>query len=74
MSSIESLIQDYLAAAQRGDWDGAFAYMAEDVVLNVPGRSRFAGRHECRGANREYLAAALAYCGIVLDFSGLERA
>ena len=59
-SPISTLMHDYLAAARSGDWDAAFALMADDVVLTVPGRSRYAGRHEGKAALREYLSAALA--------------
>jgi uncharacterized protein len=59
MSSIEELMEAYLTAAKAGDWEAAFAYMSEDVVMNVPGRSQYAGRHEGKAANREYLAAML---------------
>jgi ketosteroid isomerase-like protein len=37
------LMTDYLAAAKRGDWDTAFGYFAEDIVVHIPGRSAFAG-------------------------------
>jgi ketosteroid isomerase-like protein len=37
------LMTDYLAAAKRGDWDSAFDFFAEDMVIHVPGRSAFAG-------------------------------
>jgi ketosteroid isomerase-like protein len=36
-------VSDYLAAAKRGDWDTAFGYFAEDILLRIPGRSAFAG-------------------------------
>jgi uncharacterized protein len=37
------VITDYLAAVQRGDWETAFAYFAEDIAMHIPGRSSLAG-------------------------------
>ena len=48
------LITDYIAAARRGDWDTAFGYFADDIVLRVPGRSSFAGERRGKAA-REYI-------------------
>jgi ketosteroid isomerase-like protein len=53
-------MSEYLAAAKHGDWDTAFGYFAEDIVLHVPGRSEFAG--ERRGK-----AAAVAYIKSIRD-------
>ena len=49
------LITDYLAAAKRGDWATAYGYFADDLVINVPGRSRFAGRHQGKEAAITYI-------------------
>ena len=54
-----ALMEDYLAAARAGDWERAFEFMSEDVVLHVPGRSAYAGRHEGKAALREFLKSAL---------------
>ena len=35
---------DYLAAAKRGDWETAFGFLADDLLINIPGRSAFAGQ------------------------------
>lgn len=51
---------DYLAAAKRGDWDTAFGYFAEDIVIHIPGRSAFAG--EARGKD-----SAVGYIQAVRD-------
>ncbi len=51
------LIGQYLAAAKRGDWDAAFAYFADDIVLHIPGRSAFAGDRRGRDAAVEYIQA-----------------
>lgn len=53
----------YLAAAKRGDWDTAFGYFADDIILRVPGRSAFAG--DQRGS-----AAAVGYIKSIRDRYG----
>jgi ketosteroid isomerase-like protein len=47
----------YLAAAKGGDWETAFGYFAEDIVIHIPGRSTFAGDHRGRGAAVGYIEA-----------------
>ena len=49
------LMSDYLAAARRGDWDTAFGYFADDIVMRVPGRSAFAGERRGRAAAMDYI-------------------
>ena len=49
------VIGAYLAAARRGDWEAAFAQLADDVVIDIPGRSAFAGRHRGRDAAVRYV-------------------
>jgi ketosteroid isomerase-like protein len=51
------LMTDYLAAAKRGDWDTAFGFLAEDVVIHIPGRAAFAGDHQGKAAARGYIQA-----------------
>jgi uncharacterized protein len=51
------LMTQYLAAAKRGDWEAAFEYFAEDIVIHIPGRSRFAGDHRGKGAVVGYIEA-----------------
>jgi ketosteroid isomerase-like protein len=46
---------DYLAAARRDDWDTAFGYFADDIVLEVPGRSTLAGVRRGKEAAVEYI-------------------
>jgi ketosteroid isomerase-like protein len=53
------LIGEYLAAMERGDRDAAVAFYADEVVMHVPGRSRFAGTRRGREAVREYVQAAV---------------
>jgi ketosteroid isomerase-like protein len=50
------LMADYLAAAKRGDWDTAFGFFAEDIVIHIPGRS-FAGDRRGRDAAVGYIRA-----------------
>ena len=54
------LMQRYLAAARRGDWSTAFSFFAEDIVIHIPGRFRFAGTHRGRDAAKRYIESALA--------------
>ena len=49
------LMTDYLAAAKRGDWDKAFGYFAEDIMMRVPGRSEFAGDRRGKDAAVGYI-------------------
>jgi ketosteroid isomerase-like protein len=51
------LMTDYLAAVKRGDWDTAFGYFADDIVIHIPGRSSFAGDHRGKEAARRYIEA-----------------
>jgi ketosteroid isomerase-like protein len=46
---------DYLDAARRGDWDTAFGYFSEDIVMRVPGRSRLAGERRGKQAAVDYI-------------------
>ena len=55
--SARELINDYLAAARRGDWDTASGYFADDLVVHIPGRSSFAGDRKGKAAAREYIEA-----------------
>ena len=50
-------MSDYLAAAQRGDWETAFGYFADDIVVHIPGRSSFAGDHRGKDAVVDYIQA-----------------
>jgi ketosteroid isomerase-like protein len=58
--SARDVIARYLAAMERGDRDAAVACYAEDVVMHVPGRSRWAGERRGREAVLAYLRAAVA--------------
>lgn len=49
------LMTEYLAAAKEGDWDTALAYLAEDIVFHIPGRSTFAGDQRGKDAAAEYI-------------------
>jgi ketosteroid isomerase-like protein len=56
----EGVMQRYVAAARRGDFDAAFAMFAEDIVFRIPGRSSFSGEHRGREAAMAYINAARA--------------
>jgi uncharacterized protein len=49
------VMSDYLAAARRGDWDAAFGYFAEDIQVQIPGRSAFAGDWRGKDAAMNYI-------------------
>ena len=49
------LMTDYLAAAKRGDWDTAFGFLADDLMINIPGRSAIAGRQHGKQAAVGYI-------------------
>lgn len=46
---------DYLAAAKRGDWDTAFGFLADDLLIHIPGRSAFAGQRFGKAAAVDYI-------------------
>jgi uncharacterized protein len=46
---------EYLGAARRGDWDTAFGFFADDIVMHVPGRSSFAGERLGKDAAVDYI-------------------
>ena len=49
------LMTDYLAAAKRGDWDTAFRFLADDLLIHIPGRSAFAGQRCGKAAAVDYI-------------------
>ena len=55
--SARELINDYLAAARRGDWDTASGYFADDLVVHIPGLSSFASDGKGKAAAMEYIEA-----------------
>jgi ketosteroid isomerase-like protein len=57
---IAQVVRAYLDRAHSGDWEGAFALLADDLVVHVPGRSVHAGELRGKDAFRGYLDAALA--------------
>jgi uncharacterized protein len=59
MSATE-VMDSYVAAARRGDFDAAFAHFADDVVFRIPGRNAFAGEHRGREAAMAYIDHARA--------------
>ena len=51
------LMTEYLKAARRGDWDAAYGYFADDIVIHIPGASPFAGDHRSKEAAVAYIQA-----------------
>ena len=51
------LMTDYLAAAKRGDWDTAFGFLADDLLIHIPGRSAFAGQRFGKEAAVDYISS-----------------
>lgn len=49
------LMTEYLSAAKRGDWETAFGYFEDDIVVHIPGRSTFAGDRRGKDAAVEYI-------------------
>ena len=60
MTTLE-LMQDYIAAARRGDWNTNAGYFADDIVLRIPGRSPLAGEVRGRDAALGYIETARAH-------------
>lgn len=58
--SATDVMETYVAAARRGDFDAAFAHFADDIVFRIPGRSAFAGEHRGREAAMAYIDHARA--------------
>ena len=54
---------EYLGAARRGDWDTAFGFFADDIVMHVPGRSSFAGARLGKDAAVAYIQTVRSYYG-----------
>jgi ketosteroid isomerase-like protein len=58
--AVRDLMRRYLDLARAGDWERAFAFFADDVVIHIPGRSAHAGELRGRDAARRYIEAARA--------------
>ena len=58
---LADLIGRYLDCARAGDWERAFRFISDEIVLHVPGRSAFAGEVRGLDAVRRYLEAAIAH-------------
>jgi hypothetical protein len=59
MTTLE-LMNDYIAAAHRGDWDTNARYFAEDILIHIPGNSELAGEHRGRTVALHYIETARA--------------
>lgn len=64
------VMRRYLDAVHRGDFAAAFALVADDVTLRVPGRSPLAGVRYGRQAALDYIRTVLD----LLDDGGAELA
>ena len=42
------LMSDYVDTVRRGDWQTAFGFFADDIVLRIPGRSELSGERRGR--------------------------
>jgi uncharacterized protein len=54
------LMRRYIDLARAGDWERAFRFFADHVVIHIPGRSPLAGEVRGREAVRRYIEAARA--------------
>jgi uncharacterized protein len=59
-AEVQVVMDRYIDAVRAGDWEAAFRFFADDIVLRVPGRSALAGERRGREAARAYIDAALA--------------
>jgi uncharacterized protein len=59
-AEVQVVMDRYIDAVRAGDWETAFGFFADDIVLRVPGRSALAGERRGREAARAYIDAALA--------------
>jgi ketosteroid isomerase-like protein len=59
MSALQ-VMERYIAAARRGDWNAAYGFFAEAVAAHIPGRSALAGELHGREAVIDYIEAARA--------------
>jgi ketosteroid isomerase-like protein len=59
-AEVQVVMDRYIDAVRAGDWETAFGFFADDIVLRVPGRSSLAGERRGREAARAYIDAALA--------------
>ena len=58
---LADLMSRYLDCARSGDWEGAFRFFSDEIVLHVPGRSAFAGELRGKDEVRRYLETAIAH-------------
>lgn len=54
---------EYIAAARGGDWETAFGFFADDILIHIPGGSALAGEHRGRDVARHYIETARALSG-----------
>jgi ketosteroid isomerase-like protein len=52
------VMRRYLEAAKQGDWETASSLFADDILFQIPGRSRFSGEQRGKAAAMEYISTA----------------
>ena len=55
MATPREVMTAYLDAARSGDWDTARTFMADDLVIHVPGSAAFAGDRQGKEHAIEYI-------------------
>ena len=54
------LMRRFTDAVRRGDWETGRDFLAEDIVVHVPGGSALAGERRSKAAVRDFVEAAIA--------------
>jgi ketosteroid isomerase-like protein len=52
------VMRRYLEAAKQGDWETASGFFADDILFQIPGRSRFSGEQRGKSAAMDYIRTA----------------
>jgi ketosteroid isomerase-like protein len=52
------VMRRYLEAAKQGDWETASGLFADDILFQIPGRSRFSGEQRGKAAVMDYISTA----------------
>jgi len=60
MDTPNDVIERYVGAAKAGDFDGAYAFFADDLRVRIPGRSALAGEYVGRDVAIDYINRARA--------------
>jgi uncharacterized protein len=57
---VDEVMHGYRDAVRRGDFDSAYGFFADDIVVRIPGRSVLAGERRGKAAAIEYVESARA--------------